>query len=106
MSSDNKDPPVHQIDPKKISCSLGAPMTYDEMMADRQKHGGGSSSVKPIDMNQLLQSMKDNMTPEMKKQVQKIQNNTDKPKQVVGRDGTLYNLQAMKERRDKKKQGN
>lgn len=123
MSSD-KTPPVHEMkfNPKDVTCGFGKPMTYEEMMEDKKNRGGGQ--VQPVDMNQLMKNManmteKDGITPEMKKQMSDMlkakggQQKKDrpvfgpepppeKPKTVVGRDGTVYNLEAMKARRSKK----
>lgn len=124
MSDDNKEPPVREMkfNPKDITCGFGKPMTYEEMMEDKKKKGGGGQ-VQSVDMNQLMKSManmteKDGITPEMKKQMSDMlkakgkekkdkpvfgpPRPPEKPKTVIGRDGTVYNLESMKARRAKK----
>lgn len=123
MSYENEESTVREMkfNPKDITCGFGKAMTYEEMMEDRKKGGGGQ--VQSVDMNKLMKSManmteKDGITPEMKKQMADMlkakgkekkdkpvfgpPRPPEKPKTVIGRDGTVYNLESMKARRAKK----
>lgn len=109
-SSKSSEDDIYKIKAKDVTCSLGKPMTYEEMMEDRKKNGGGQ--VKPVDMESLMKNMKNiqnSLSPEQKnmlKQLKKKQKDNESEKPFVGRDGTVYNLQSMKERRDKKRNPN
>ena len=90
----------HKVKPSEMSFSLGKPMTYEEMMADRAKSRGMEPSVVPVSIPELTRTNQPITLTANPMRTEGHQETT--PRTIVGRDGTLYNLEQMKARRDRK----
>lgn len=88
---------MSRINPSEVSFSLGKPMTYEEMMADRARssppEGGDQKpqTVVPVDVDKIMANQPTTVAVE--------DFLVDKPKIVVGRDGTRYSLEDMQARK-------
>lgn len=91
-----------KINPSEMSFSLGKPMTYEEMMADRAKSSSAIERPGVEPPRVVPVSIPSHTVANQPATQWQTPASITKPKTVVGRDGTLYNLEQMQARRQKK----